>query len=371
MGFKVKDKLEVTIYFNNKEYPLDIGNQLNELHIAESTKTILPTLYMSITDGAGTLIKSGLTDGTTIDISIVVEGSVLYECHFILYTYSVKFNGSSYTYEIDAYYNSPKYWAGTLEAPLSGTSSGILQEICRRCSLKYEGDKTNDSRSVYALNRSYKAVTKYIANTAWGGGVKYYCVGITFDGKMIFKNVLEKVTKPTWVFSAFEFPDAKEDNGVIISSYYITSLSGSLNSVGGYKTYKVIQSVVENPSVLKEVTFFKNTNNADVNLETRKTAGKNLIIFSPILTETNSYHEKAKYYSQRAEKILSYEVTFMTLNPTKVSLLDSISFFAKMQSGDSDPIASGNYIISSRAIHILGNQYTETFTATRMGSNVR
>lgn len=369
MGFKLKDELELTIYFNGEEYPLDSGNSFNELRLSESTKLILPTLYLNIVDSANTLLDKGFLDGTIIKLCILSKGKVLQELEFVLYSYRVSYNGGAYSYEIDAYLNVPKYWCGVLMNPLQGSSSSIMQQIAQNCGLVYEGDVSQDRRSVCSLNTPYWQLARKVCNTAWGGNQACFHHGVTLDKVLRFKNIM-RISKVTKTLKAFNAPEGKDE--LSISSYFCTSNSGSLNRAGGYREILVIQSVVENPEVIKEISIKTDSNNPDVSASIRDQIQRGYIRFSPISCSLGDNNlNKGKYYSGRIDKIFSYDISMQGTEPTKLALFDLVDFVAKGKDETPDSVVSGKYILTGKTITIQGAVYSETYFATRMGTNYK
>ncbi len=73
-GFLLQNQLEVSVFFNDIEYPLGSINLLNSLHITTTVRGSVPLLSMSINDVQHVMDKIGLQDGIPIRVVIKPNG---------------------------------------------------------------------------------------------------------------------------------------------------------------------------------------------------------------------------------------------------------------------------------------------------------
>lgn len=373
MSLKIQDTLEVTLYFNDVEYPLETSN-LNMLKIFESTKTTLPTCYLSISDGINFLLGTGLSDGTVITIIIKAKGTLLYKMAFLLYSYEQFWSGNCYTYEIDGYLCKPKFWLGTQEFPYTGSSSEIIKQIANVCSLTFDGDNSSDNRSYCCLSRRYRDAVKDIAETAWGGNNCCYKVGVTLNGVLKFKNVMA-LNKADAILDSNSLPhNKKTDDGEIpvypVTDFRVTSNGGLYNASGVYSASVQAQSVAQPVEQVDKMTVNTGCRNPNVNTSVSKSMGKGMNIFSPICTtETGNLNSKAKYYNKRLSNMFSVEGKFICQYPTFLTLFSVVNFVAISPLDNVSVPISGQYIVCSRTIQIQNSNYCEVIIGTRMGTN--
>lgn len=373
MAIKIQDYLEVSLFFNNKEFPLESGS-LNVLKIQECTKLALPTIYISVSDAANLLLESGLSDGTVITVIIKAKGQLLHKMSFLLYSYEQFWSGNCYTYEIDGYLCFPKFWAGTQEFPYSGTTSNIAKQIAQVCGLKFDGDSTSDNRYYCGLTHKYRDAVKDLAESAWGGERACYKASVTLDGVLKFKNVMN-LNKVVACLDSNPLPGEKEgDEGKIptypILDFSITSNSGAYNASGVYQATVQAQSVAQPSEEVKNITVNTGVRNPNVNMKVRNAVGKGMNIFSPISTvETGNSTSKARYYNKRFSNMFSVEGKFISEYPTQLTLFDVFSFVPISPRDNVVLPIAGQYILCSRTIQIEQSNYMEIIVGTRMGTN--
>src|SRR5580698_3197952 len=124
MGYGVNGRLEISIFINGTEYPLDPGtNLLAFLHCGWTTKTFLPTFHFKLLDTMHSLDQIELQDGIPIRIVVKAGATSTRTYNFRKFHHTKQFNGTNFEYEVDGYLDAPRYWSGTALAGMRGTSN--------------------------------------------------------------------------------------------------------------------------------------------------------------------------------------------------------------------------------------------------------
>ena len=160
MAYRVKDEIEISIRINDKEYPLSNVNTLNYLHMAASTKFLLPTLCFSVVDVTKSMAEMGLTDASKIQVIVSCDG-VVTSRNFRVHSWSHP--PGQDVYVIDAFWDAPKYRVGTTDKSTLGTSNSVLAAIAATCGLDYDGCTTLDTQRWYPRNKTYADFATYVA----------------------------------------------------------------------------------------------------------------------------------------------------------------------------------------------------------------
>ncbi|MGF3867594.1 hypothetical protein ACQX8V_14345, partial [Staphylococcus aureus] len=146
MSFAIKDRIEVSLFINDTEFPLEALNVLHFIHIAWTTRALVPTVHFSIFDATHTLDSVPLQDGIPIRVVIRAYQGQTQTFNFRKYDHKKTNMGNGFAYEVDGYLDFPKYWTGTSVAGLRGTSNDVLSQIATTCGLQFDGARTSDSQ---------------------------------------------------------------------------------------------------------------------------------------------------------------------------------------------------------------------------------
>lgn len=329
MPYKVRDDLEISLIINSKEYPISEGNTLNFLHMASSTKFLLPTLHFSVIDITGSMAKVGLADAVPIQI-IISSSGVTTSRNFRLLTW-VNPPGSQ-TYMVDGFWDSPQYRVGTTDKAIKGTSSSVLESIAATCGLSYAGTYTNDAQLWVPRNRTYGQFAAYIASYGYLNDQAHMVSAVDLQGTLRYVNARS-------VDRAFEGINGQAPSGSAyrVQEYEPQTNAGFNNAVGGYRNTRVGQSIFESSNL--ESLAFQPKAKLLMNASVRDTATRGVFSYSPIdFGNTHANFQKARYQNSRFNSLLSMGCSMLIANPTLMDILDEFNFTC------TDATYSGSYV---------------------------
>lgn len=367
MGYQVDGRIEVSIFINNVEYPLDTFNILNFLHIGTSTRQILPTCHFAITDVLHILDSIDIQDGIPLRITLRALQSDTLTFNFRKFHHKKIFNGASFVYEVDGYLDAPRYWAGTSCAGLKGTSGEVLSQIANLCGLTYSGDNTNDSQLWLQRNRTYGEFARKITSRAYLDDKSYMGLGVEFDGTLLFKNISalpstqQKIILGQYVGGAMTAVD-----------YLPVATSGINNKMTGYQNSKFTQNLIDDKTFnsYTDVTFTPNVKSPYFNQTIKDKIILGYRTFGGIeVGNTYENYDRAIYQNIRLANTYSLDVQFLMQLPTTLRLFDKFTFSVDTEQQKQDVSYAGEYIVSARALYVVGVNFAEKIIGTRTGVN--
>jgi len=368
MGYVLSDRLEVSIFINDVEYPLDTMNVLDFLHLGMSTRQLLPTCHFRIVDVMHVFDSLSLQDGIPIRISLKPWQATTQTYDFRKFHHKKTFNGTEFSYEVDGYLAVPKYWAGTLTSSMRGTSADIISSISATCGFTYDGDVTNDNQLWIPRNRTYGEFATKIASRGYVNDSSYMVLGTGLDGKLHYKNITTlPPSKKTLTFG-----QATQGTYPVIN-YAPRATSGLSNRMTGYQHSRYTQSLLSETTFdsFQSVTF-----TPDVKGPLFNTAIKNNIVtgyktFGGIdVGNTHENYDQAIYQNIRFANTYSMTVEFELFIPSELNLLDKFTFSVDTTQQMQDVAYSGDYIVAAKAQYIQGARFVEKILGTRQGTNL-
>lgn len=367
MGFLVSGRIEVSVYINDVEYPLDAINLLNWLHIATTTRHSLPMLGFQVDDVRHSIDTVGMLDGAPIRVVIKPNGKNSRTYTFRKFDSSRVFTGSCWRWTIYGYWDAPLYWAGASVRAIEGTTNNVLQEIANTCGLKYEGTNTNDSQIWVPRNRTYRTWAKDIVNHAWVTNRSCMVSGVDLDGTLRLLNFSD-LPEPQINILAYTYAE----NALTASDVQVSAASGLNNALTGYNSMRVVQSVIadETRQVLNELLVTPNVKNIHFNRELKAQLGRGAVRFSPIdAGNSHENYERASYQNIRYRNLFSYGVDALMVDVTNVKLGDKVNLAVQTETLKQDVPNSGVYTVTGHAIYVQGANYSEKLGMARHGDN--
>jgi len=359
MGYRVRGALEISIFINGAEYPLEEINILNFFHCAESTKWHVPTMHFAILDVMGVMSKYKLGDSSSIDV-VIKDSDIQTSMSFRAANIFRHPSGGHDLYEIDGFLNVPRYHIGTSSLGINGTSSAALSEICSLCDMKFSGIQTNDAQVWLPRNRSFCEFAEFIAARGFITDAAHIAMGIDLSGTMRYRDV----RSPT--FTARVSYNYATAGAYQAREFRPTTDSGFTNALSGYRDTRVAQSIYATKQH-SELSLVPKVNNLLVNQGVRDAIKRGNFTYSPI--DFGNVHpncEKAKYQNARYDALLSLGGEFTFDHPTRLSIMDGLSL-------TTSPSASseydGDYIIGHKVIYQQGTSYAEKIIAFREGTS--
>lgn len=366
MGYMLKDRLEVSIFINDKEIPLDKTNVLNYIHIATTVTTKVPVMSLSITDMIGIVPKMGLQDGIPISISIKALNGKTRVYKFRKFDHTPQLTGGANTYIISGYWDNPLYWATTTFKGIQGNSSDVIAQIGSACGIKTEVDVTNDNQLWLPQNQSYSAFAKSTASCGYINDDSCMALGIDLDGTLIYKDVNKD---PNGVFNVVAYQ--RVEGSLSAVDFNTNFASGFNNSTVGYQNARYTQSLMNDLQTLTDkLQFNSDSRNPDLNRKLKDKVNRGQVRFGPIdVGNVHLNYEKAQYQNARYKALFSTHLEFLTPYSNNLRLMDGVNFSAQKLNGDQDTVTSGVYLITGKAIYIEGATYSEKIVCARHGTN--
>lgn len=368
MGYNVNGRLEVSIFINNVEYPLDPGgNSLAFLHVGYSTKTLLPTVHFKLIDVLHSLDQVELQDAIPLRVVVKPASAATVTYNFRKFHHVKQFNGSSFEYEVDGYYDAPRYWTGTATGGIRGTSNDVLSQIASTCGIAYDGTSTNDAQLWMPRNRTFGEFAKQVAKRGYANDGSYMVLGVDAIGGMKYKDVntlpdpTVKIVLGQYVIGAFTATD-----------YQPQAKSGLNNKMTGYQNTRVQQSMTgdDTHTIHDQVTFTPDSNSPLFNIAIRDKIQQGYRTFSAIdVGNVHPNYERAVYQNIRFANTYSLGVEFNISTPTTLQLFDTFTFAVDTENQKQDVAYAGTYTVAAKAFLIVGANYAEKLLGVRQGTN--
>ncbi len=364
---RIKDRVELQLIFNGKEFPFDRVNSLDFLHMSCSTRLSIPMIHVRVKDAAEWFSKNqDLVDGAPIVVTIIVQGQSR-TFRFRLNKFKELLSGDGVTYDIDGYYNAPGYWLASTSEGFTGSSDTVLKEIATRTGIgEYVGTPTADSQLWQTTNKKYHEFARHIAGHGYVNDTS--CMQLAYDlsNTLIYKNVGER-TASTSTFLASKY----KQNTYTATDFRVTSNSGIYNAVSGYaEEVRFTDPVKGVQGLLDKVQSNKLSMKMMMNDAIYKGVDQARVRFRPIgAGNVNESYEKAEYQNRRLANLFSFGAEIVTPDVTTTKLLDFIEYEVAVPENGTVNAYSGTYLVTSRAIMIQGINYFEKFEVVRQGLN--
>lgn len=371
MGYIVANRLEVSLFIGDKEYPLGLGqgNVLNFFHIAASTKFRLPSVCFSVLDVTHALDKLTPQDGIPLRIAIKANESQTRTYTFRKFNSRRVLTGDAWDYTIDGYWDAPRFWNGTAVNGIQGTSDEALASIAKDCGLKYDGTSTADSMLWMPANKKMHEFVSHISNSAYADPTSLMKWGVDLDGTLRYRNVnnLPDKNKPKQLV-AYQ----KVKGAYTVVDYQPSSKSGFTNASTGYMNTRYLQSAIGDQfSVIEDSIVVTSDSRApDYNTKVRDLTTRGKVSHSPInFGNTHPQYSRARYQNNRYSALYSMNLEFLINEDTNLQLFDTINFTTETEQQKEDRLYSGIYIVTGRVLYAKGATYAEKIYGTRMGLN--
>lgn len=368
MGYALQNQLEVSLYINDVEYPLDSNNVLDFLHIGSSTKAKLPTIHLGLTDQLHALDLLDLQDAIPLRVAIKGYGAPTVSYAFRKFNSKRQFNGMCYVYQVDGYWDSPLFWAGTSVGGIRGTSDSVLSQIASTCGLKYDGTAlAADSQLWMPRNRTYAAFAKRIASRGYVSDASYMTTCVDLTGTLLYKDI-NNLPQSQFTVIANQLADGM----YTAIDYAAVASSGLTNQVTGYNYTHYGQSMIaeDQHTAYDTLQFTSDSRSPLFNTTMKQQSERGMMTYAPIdVGNTHDAYEKARYQNQRFAGLYTMDVEFLMTQPTTLDLLKTFTFSAVDENDKKDTANSGDYTVSGRAIMVRGTVYGEKVVGTRNGTN--
>lgn len=369
MPYSVQGRIEVSVFINNTEFPLDAMNTLNYLQIAWTTRSILPTFRLGVFDARHVLDNLDLQDGIPIRLVIKPMGLDSVTFNFRKYDHTKTFNGTGFSYEMDGYLDFPKFWTGTTLNGVRGTSSDALSSIAQQCGLKFDGVPTSDSQLWMPRNRTFGEWAYAIKKRGYASDSSYMELGINPDGTMIYRDISQlPAPEKTIVLGQYK------QGAMTAMDYQPHARSGLNNKMTGYQNSRYAQSMTgaTQTTAYNEVTVELDSTSPLYNKTVQDLVQRGYQSYGTIdVGNTHDNYERALYQNIRIANTYSLDVEFLMQSPTNLGLFDTFVFSVDQETNKQDAAFAGTYTTVGRSMVISGSQFAEKILGTRTGLNVQ
>lgn len=365
MGYLLANRLEVSIFINDKEYRLSSINVLSSLHIGASARTGVPTLTMQLKDVGSQLDTLGVQDGIPIRVVIAPFGRKSKTYNFRKFNHEKELNGGVWTWTIVGYWDAPLYWNTTTIESFRGTSGDAMAMIAQRSGLAYKGINTNDSQLWLPQNMNYRSWARDIAAHGYVNDGSCTMVALDLDNTLRYVDInnLQAPSKKVIAYhiatDAYTAVDMKLASG-----------SGFNNAITGYQNLRRVQSLTAPDDSIADLTFDSKVRSPQYNKPLKDRLGRGPVRFGPIdVGNVHAMYERASYQNARYQNLYSLGLELLLSSPTDIELFDTISYSTQKENTDPDVVNSGVYLVDSHAIYVEGASYFEKIGIVRHGTN--
>lgn len=368
MAYSVQGRIEVSVFINNIEFPLDVLNTLNYMQIAWTTRTILPTFRLGIFDARHVLDNLQLQDGIPIRIVIKPLGLQTVTFNFRKYDHTKTFNKTGFVYDMDGYLDFPKFWTGTTLAGFRGTSGDALSNIASQCGLNYDGVSTSDSQLWMPRNRTFGEWAYNIKKRGFVSETSYMELGINPDGTMLYRDVTNlPAPNKTIILGQYQ------QGSMTAMEYTPKARSGLNNKMTGYQNTRTGQTIMSTTALTTPNSSVVVTPDATSPLYNKTVQGlvsRGYQSYGGIdVGNTHENYERALYQNIRMANTYSLDVEFLMQSPTNMGLFDTFVFTVDQETNKQDAPFAGTYTTVGRSMVVQGSQFAEKILATRQGIN--
>lgn len=368
MAYSVQGRIEVSVFINNVEFPLDAMNALNYLQIAWTTRTILPTFRLGVFDARHVLDNLSLQDGIPIRIVIKPLGLTTVTFNFRKYDHTKTFNGTGFIYEMDGYLDFPKFWTGTSIGGFRGTSSDALANIASQCGLTFDGVPTSDSQLWMPRNRTFGEWAYAIKKRGFVSESSYMELGINCDGTMLYRDVTQLPSpQKTIILGQYK------QGAMTAMDYTPKARSGLNNKMTGYQNTRTHQTIMSTTALTTSNNSVVTTPDTTAPLYNKTVQGlvqRGYQSYGGIdVGNTHENYERALYQNIRIANTYSLDVEFLMQSPTNMGLFDTFVFAVDQEANKQDAAFAGTYTTVGRSMLITGAQFAEKILGTRTGLN--
>lgn len=367
----VRDRLGIAVLFNGQTVPLQL-NSIDYIHIVESVRLHLPMLTMRFSDTTKFLTRNNLlVDGIRIGIGIQIEGN-LNTYYFRLFSHKEEPNAEG-KYTLTGYYDSIDFWNTTARKDTPGTSEEIISALAEKCGLYYDGGtSTNDTQQWLPGNKKICTFVMDVCNHAYVDDQSCMAVGVTALGELRFKNLTKFNDFP--VMGNYASASSPPSNGQVdpIVDHKVLNRSGFFNNQTAYDNVRYeqdAQSTTES-QVHSKVDVVKNSKRLMVSTEVNAKVGAGTVSHSPIdCGNVHDKYERAYYQNMRLANLFSYGMEILVPKYVKASILDAVNCHVTVPDIETDPAASGKYLVTSKVLYIQGLNYYYKLEIYRHGVN--
>lgn len=364
MSVKINDSIRVAVFLEDLEIPLDSGNMLHSLHIVAGSPITLPALTFSFSDPLKTMPNLDLQDGSRITVSIM--GPVNEVRYFRVHRWNRSPSGDGFAYNIEAYWDSVRYWSGTTLAPIRGSSKVALEQIASTCGLRAWAKNTPTSDAMLWLpsNKTFGQFARAISRCGYANDKSHMVLCVDSLGYLRYVDVNAN-PKPSLSVGYTN----SNGNGkfMVLSDFQPSASSGLNNRLAGYRHERVVQEVQGAVSKSESVLLLDPDSRFPVvNEKVRGTQERGTVSFGPMdFGNVHPQYERARYQNMRFNLLNSVKGEFLFPYQTQLECVDNFQYVSPSELNNRD--YDGEFTVSLKVIFIVGSSYQEKIVALKNG----
>jgi hypothetical protein len=362
MTFRVNEQVSVLISLDGVELPFSVGNTLHALHIVGAGNLTLPALHIEFTDTLNVMAKRELNDAAQLEITIISNTSITRRFRVAKWTRAQAASGFSYA--IDGYWDAPRYWMGTADRPIEGSSSSVLAEIAKASGLSVFGSNvaTTDSQVWLPRNQTWGSFAHHISRHGYVNDRSYTALAVDTTGSLRYLD-LNATPDPTLVLTHTPQTGSKF---LLVSDFAPSAKSGLNTVIGGYRYDRVVQSWLKDTKTETNATVSSDSKKPALNYAAREIQKTGRVLYSPIDGgNTHTNYERALYQNTRFGLLFSVSAEFLTAAQTNLEFGDVFKYVSPASLGNAT--YDGKFTIATKIVFIVGSLYQEKFIAYKHG----
>jgi hypothetical protein len=367
MTFRVNDQVTASLFIAGREFLLDTGNSLRTLHMRASSLQSLPELHVSFIDTLNQMPNYGLQDGAQITIQINSTASLTR--NFRVYNWERHPAPQGFIFSLDCYWDAPRYWVGTSQVGIQGSSAQALKSIASTCGLTW--DKSNDDSSDAMLwlpgNSTFAEFAKAIARAGYISDTSHMGLAVDSLGNMLYLDINQLPDPDTTVGYT---PTSGSGKFLMITDFTPETKSGTNNMMGGYMHSRYVQRIDDDTSsvdsIENELSYTPDAPFPLLSADVRKRMVRGGISYGPIdFGNVHENYERAKYQNGRYNLLNSLSGEFLFPFQTDWEPFDNFNLALPADLGSTQ--YNGEYTVRDKIIFIQGTTYNEKIIAVKNG----
>ncbi len=364
--YRIENKIEIGISFNNVEFPFTKASTLGVIHMSSSAKLGLPMLYCQLADNIKFSSNNAaqLVEGALVELYLKPRSASAEVFKFRINSLTIKREQSGDYITFDAYLDKPKWWIQTTNEVFSNQqSTKVLESLAASAELTFSGDLTNDTQNWYGSNYRVHDFAKRVARAGYVNDFSFMQLATTFSGELRYFN-LEKMGVPAQRFTLLEVQP-----GLIPAvSFQPKNLGGIPNRESAYKDLLLEQNPLDDILYKAQKGIAVDVNekgklNLSEDVKTSLVQATHKV--GPInYGNVTENYKRAQYQNKRIADLFSQGLDLVTPVPSlslDLDLLDTVEVVAKSQLEE----FAGLYRIASKSIYVKSSEYYEKFELVR------
>lgn len=367
MTFRINEQTTASVFIGGKEFLLDLGNSMRSLHLRSSSLISLPELQITLVDTLNQMPYYALQDGAQIVVQI--NGTANMTRRFRVFRWRRSPAPSGFVFTIECYWDAPRYWIGSSNAGITGSSAQVLQQIASTCGLKWadKNAQTSDSMTWLGGNQTFAEFAKDVARSGYISDTSHMGLAVDSLGNMRYLDINQIPAPKTTVGYT---PGPSDKQFLMITDFAPKAISGLNNAIGGYMHSRYVQTVADDGSKIdgleNELQFTADAKYPLLSPDVRSKMVRGGISYGALdFGNVHPDYERALYQNARYNLLNCLTGEFVFPFQTNWEPFDNfdLALPADLQSTQ----YNGEYTVQSKIIFVQGGSYCEKIIAVKNG----